>query len=224
MTDTTDFVSDYCERLNDSFWAEPVNALTNLAFIVVALLLARQLSRQRESTAQLFDIILLIILLFAIGAGSFLWHTLATPWTEWADILPILAFISLYLISFLFRVVRLKAYQVIFWFILYHVFNSGLQSLLPPDTLNGSIFYLPTLAALIFITLYSHHIQHPSASYLSKASLYFVFAIIFRTIDFAVCPIWPLGTHFLWHILNAYVLYILTTALIETIRLNTRHA
>ena len=26
----------YCERLDSSFWAEPINALTNVAFIIAA--------------------------------------------------------------------------------------------------------------------------------------------------------------------------------------------
>ena len=31
-------------------------------------------------------------------------------------------------------------------------------------------------------------------------------SLIFRTIDEAVCGAFPLGTHFLWHILNAVLL------------------
>jgi len=30
---------DYCERIGDGFWAEPVNALTNTAIVLAALLL-----------------------------------------------------------------------------------------------------------------------------------------------------------------------------------------
>jgi hypothetical protein len=41
-------------------------------------------------------------------------------------------------------------------------------------------------------------------------------SLIFRSIDMAVCPELPLGTHFLWHLLNAVVLYLLLrAALIE---------
>ena len=37
----------------------------------------------------------------------------------------------------------------------------------------------------------------------------FLLSLTFRTLDRAVCPVWPLGTHALWHILNAGVLYAL---------------
>lgn len=165
-----------------------------------------------------FDIVLLIGLLFAIGIGSFLWHTLAAPWTEWADVIPILLFISLYLLSFLFRVARLNALQILGWFVLYHLFNSGLQSFLPADTLNGSIFYLPTLMVLILIGIYTRRSLHPSANRLLMAGILFAVSIVFRTLDLTLCPFWATGTHFIWHIINAYVLYTLSMALIVTLQ------
>jgi hypothetical protein len=33
--------------------------------------------------------------------------------------------------------------------------------------------------------------------------------LVFRTIDRAVCSSVPIGTHFIWHLLNAVVLYVL---------------
>ena len=35
MPTETETIDIYCERLDPSFWAEPINALTNLAFIAV---------------------------------------------------------------------------------------------------------------------------------------------------------------------------------------------
>lgn len=222
MNESAGSIFDYCERQSDGFWAEPVNAITNLAFIIAALLLIRQLARLHIPPLKALDIVLLNVLLVAIGVGSFLWHSLARPWTEWADVIPILLFISLYLLSFLFRVVGLNIVWVLFWFALYHVFNSGLQAYLPADTLNGSIFYLPTLLVLILIGLYSRHIQHPSANRLLLAGILFVISILFRTIDMTFCSVWPVGTHFIWHIINAFVLYTLTMGLVVAIRLDKR--
>jgi hypothetical protein len=34
-------------------------------------------------------------------------------------------------------------------------------------------------------------------------------SLTFRTIDIAVCDAFTLGTHFVWHMLNAVVIYIL---------------
>jgi hypothetical protein len=33
--------------------------------------------------------------------------------------------------------------------------------------------------------------------------------------DQAICAAWPLGAHFIWHVLNAAVLFILTAAAIR---------
>ena len=35
--DLTRAIDIYCERIDTAFWAEPVNAVTNLAFILAAL-------------------------------------------------------------------------------------------------------------------------------------------------------------------------------------------
>jgi hypothetical protein len=35
---------------------------------------------------------------------------------------------------------------------------------------------------------------------------------MFRTIDNAVCDVVPIGTHFIWHCLNATLLYVLLRA------------
>jgi hypothetical protein len=214
MTGAIYMVFHYCERLSTNFWAEPVNAISNLAFFIAAGLLLARLIRARIRLHKAIDIIVLLGLLCSIGLGSFLWHTLATAWTEWADIVPILVFISLYLLSFLVRIARFKSQRVFTVFLLYHVFNISLLMWLSPQTLNGSMFYLPTLVTLMLMGMYSKRIRHPSANHLLLAGVMFTLSIVIRTFDFALCPIWPVGTHFIWHILNACVLYILTLALL----------
>ena len=82
-------VDIYCERTSAAFWAEPVNALTNLAVlgpVVWAVSTARRLGERDPA------VWVLIGLGAAIGAGSFLFHTVATRWTEVADTLPIWSF------------------------------------------------------------------------------------------------------------------------------------
>jgi hypothetical protein len=40
-------------------------------------------------------------------------------------------------------------------------------------------------------------------------------SLVFRTVDEAVCTAIPIGTHFLWHVCNAIMLYLLLAALIR---------
>ncbi|CAN0604740.1 unnamed protein product, partial [Ectocarpus sp. 12 AP-2014] len=60
-----DFIDAYCERMDAGFWAEPVNALTNAAFLIAAYLLYRQLRGTDDRAA-----LALTGLVAAIGIGS----------------------------------------------------------------------------------------------------------------------------------------------------------
>src|SRR5690606_32245750 len=73
-----------------------LNAITNGAFILAALLAAIALWRQRPPKPPL-GIIILIALVFTIGIGSFLFHTFATFWAAQADVIPIGIFMLAYL-------------------------------------------------------------------------------------------------------------------------------
>ncbi len=40
------------------------------------------------------------------------------------------------------------------------------------------------------------------------ATILFAVALTARTVDEWLCPWWPMGTHFLWHLLNGGVIYL----------------
>jgi hypothetical protein len=80
----------YCERLTPSFWAEPVNAVSNLAFLLAAIA-AFDLWRRAGKGDR--AILALIAVIAAVGFGSFAFHTLATRGAMWLDVIPIGLFI-----------------------------------------------------------------------------------------------------------------------------------
>ena len=86
--DWTQQVDGYCERLDPGLWAEPLNAVTNLAFLIAAFAAWRLVRHDGLPLAKL-----LVLILTLIGIGSGLFHTFATIWASLADTLPILAFI-----------------------------------------------------------------------------------------------------------------------------------
>ena len=90
--DWSESIDAYCERLGPEAWAEPVNALTNLAFILAALWTWPRVRGMATGRV-------LAGVLFVIGVGSGLFHTLATAWASMADTLPILAFILVYIFA-----------------------------------------------------------------------------------------------------------------------------
>jgi hypothetical protein len=94
-------VDGYCERTGPELWAEPLNAWTNVAFAVAAVLGVRALVRLRGRAPA--DLVVLVVLLAAIAVGSFAFHTLATPAAALADTLPIAGFALLYSVVFVHR-------------------------------------------------------------------------------------------------------------------------
>lgn len=200
---------EYCERSLDALWAEPVNALTNLAFIVAGFALLR-LALRRPASSMAWEVVVLIFLVFSIGVGSFLWHTLATPWSAMTDVVPITLYINIFLVSYLVRVARTRLVTGTLLFLAFHGANVGVQAALPAGFLNGSVFYLPAWLALVVMTIHAHTLARERAAPLVAATLLFTLSLVFRSIDHAICGAFPVGTHFLWHLLNGAVLYFAT--------------
>jgi hypothetical protein len=139
--------------------------------------------------------------------GSFVFHTVATRGAILADVIPIAIFIYGYLLLALTRFLHLRVVAAAAAVVVFAVCAQGLSALAPPRLLNGSIGYLPALAALIVVTLATG--EQGTRRSLGLAALLFAISLGFRTADMAICPDFPLGSHFVWHVLNAVVLYVL---------------
>lgn len=202
----------YCERIDASFWSEPLNALTNLAFLVTALLIARRARRDHGKLGR--DAAVLAGLAALVGAGSFLFHTFATVWGRWLDLVFIAAFVYVLLALCLVRVAGLGWRGVLAGLVVYAVLERGVLAALPAGMLGGSVLYLPPVLALAAAAGYARHLGQAAAPRLAAAVGVFVVAIAVRTLDLPLCRAWPTGTHFLWHLLTAWVLYLAATAVL----------
>ncbi len=205
-------VRAYCERGDAGFWAEPVNALSNAAFLVAAGLAAR---RARGDG----PVLALAAVVFVVGIGSFLFHTLANRWSMLADVIPIAVFIYGYFALAMARFFGLRPLAATTVTLTFAAFNLGLSPALDALTgrsvaglTNGSIDYVPAVLALLGVGLaLLRRAPETARSILATAGL-FLLSLAFRTADLASCASLPLGTHFLWHGLNAVVLYRLLIA------------
>lgn len=199
----------YCERVGPGLWGEPANVLSNVAYLVAAWAVWRLAERERVAGAAAW---LLISLALAIGVGSALFHLFATLWARVLDEVPILVFQLSFLWLYCRRVLRLAlspSAGVLGGLILASIGARQFSAFL-----NGSLTYAPTL--LLTVALGVNHFRarrRDSASLISGAFL-FAAAVFVRTIDNAVCPAFPTGTHFLWHILAAAVLYLFARGLL----------
>jgi len=197
-----DPVDAYCERTGPDYWSEPVNALTNLAFILAALIMAGRLRGPGMAMGRV-----LAGVLFVIGVGSWLFHTHANRLTGLLDVLPILVFILLYVFAATrdFLGARpLVAALVTAGFLPYAALTVPLFSMVPG--LGSSAGYAPVPLLILLYALLLRHRLPRVARGLAVGAGVLILSLTFRTLDQASCAILPMGTHFLWHILNAVML------------------
>jgi hypothetical protein len=207
----SEYAGRYCERVGPGFWDEPWNALSNVAFILAALAAFALWRRQQERD---YPVLLLILVGFSVGIGSFLFHTHTTHWTWLADVVPIAIFIGGYLLLTLYRFFGFSLPVSIGLLAAYEALTVGILRLVPPTFLNRATGYLLALAALIVTGAPLYFRKRSAGRALLLAAVLFAFSLFFRTIDLAVCRAVPAGTHFLWHVFNALVIYVLLRAAI----------
>lgn len=205
-------VNNYCERTDPGYWSEPVNAITNAAFILAAIWGWRLASAAGDTGGRV-----LAAILAAIGVGSYLFHTHAQLWSLYADVIPIQIFILVYV-----YLATVRFFGVPWWggllavvaFIPYTVVVSrGLGALVGP--LNGSIGYVPVPILIAGYALALRDRRPEAAQGLAIGAAILVVSLVFRTLDAGICAAFPLGTHFLWHLLNAVMLGWMIAVIVE---------
>lgn len=224
----------YCERTGPGLWAEPLNVLTNLAFLLVAWLAWRSLQGRvgpGNAFAPYWDMVLLTGLLLLIGLTSGVWHLTAASAWGMADTLSIAAFVHLYLYVVLRRPMALPVHLSLLGVGVFFGLNVLLSVLIPRDALNGSVAYLPAWLALAWLVWVQrrqpvedapgwapYQATYPGSERECGAGgtlVLFSVALLLRTLDQDLCGAWVWGTHFLWHLINAWVLWRLMQMLIN---------
>jgi len=210
-------IDAYCERLGSGFWAEPVNALTNIAFLIAAVAAAVLLAQRRRADPAAA---LLVALTVAIGIGSFLFHTIATVWSSLADVIPIAIFILAYFFVAMRRFLAVPPLGAVVLTAAYEAASLAFprlwRGLVPAgsDPLGSSVGYVPALLAMLVVGGLLLMRDAATGRRLLAAGGVFAVSLALRSVDLAICTAVPLGSHFLWHILNAVVLYLLMRATI----------
>ena len=206
--DWTAPIDFYCERLAPGLWAEPLNAISNLAFIAAAAYGLAALRRSGRSDPFAAGLVLLVAV---IGVGSLLFHIFANGWSVIADVAPITLFIYLYLAMALRRFFALSWPIVVALLAAFFALNWGVEAALSP-LIAGSAGYVPALAAMLGLGALLAARRHPAGRYLLLAGSVFLVSLTLRTLDLPLCAALPFGTHWLWHLLNALTLALLLRA------------
>jgi len=193
-------IDGYCERIDASFWSEPLNAVTNAVFLMAAIWVLRREELNNKARALAF-------LLGMIGIASFLFHSVATAWAGALDVLFILLFTLLYIFVATEDFLGLPRRSALVVTLGYFPFSVVVDWLtLPLSVLGSTRIYIPIL---ILITLYSL-ILYKKFPYLSRGlamgALLLTISMFARSVDLLLCETIPTGTHFLWHVINAIML------------------
>ncbi|MGW3995371.1 hypothetical protein ACWEF6_17935 [Amycolatopsis sp. NPDC004772] len=195
----TDYVDGYCERLAPGLWGEPLNSLSNLAFLVAAVLVWRLAAGNRTGRV-------LAGLIGLVFVASSVFHVLATRWAGAADSGAILVFVLVYAVVFVRE----------FWSTRWAwVAAPAFLVLTAATALLGGGLYLSALIGLGVFAVVLAFQRDTAWPQFAVAGAIFALSLSLRTLDRDVCDYVPAGTHFLWHLLNGLVLYLVSRAIIR---------
>ncbi|NUB46064.1 hypothetical protein GEU84_016825 [Fertoebacter nigrum] len=193
-------VDGYCERMGPAYWAEPVNAVTNLAFLLAALVMWPRVRGLPLGRA-------MVVVLAAIGVGSYLFHTHANRLTGILDVTPILGFILLYVFAASRDMLGMKPWQAgvaVVAFIPYSAALVPLFGLIPG--IGSSAGYAPVPLLILIYAALLRASAPATARGLALGAGVLMVSLTLRTLDGPWCDALPVGTHFLWHVLNGVML------------------
>ena len=192
----------YCERIAPGLLGEPLNALSNVAFLIGA-----GIAIQRAHGARRRDPALLVLAFMAasVGVGSILFHTFANRWSLYADMIPIALFIYSFFFIAAKRLLQLSNVSAGLATVALVVLTPILETLFRP-LLGASAAYAPGLVVTLGVAAAAAASGKGFHPLLVAAGAAFSIALVFRILDLPACGALPTGTHFLWHIFNAVAL------------------
>lgn len=207
----------YCEKTIFETFFEPANSLSNLGFFVSSFCIYHFLTRSQKS---LFHRYYFAIVVLCIAIGSFLWHFYPTKLTVILDSVPIFIFMLSFLIFYSSEIAktRFHSYWMIGFFFVFVPSFSYLANLFVQtffQTKISSMGYASVITYFLVLQIYNSFHKKTEISKAILISALFGCSIFFRAIDVPICQQFPLGTHFIWHILNSITLFLMVKLLYQ---------
>jgi len=208
-------LTSYCERLTGTrVFYEPLNTWSNVAFLIAGLFMILETKNWSLSK------VLLTFFTFVTGLGSALLHVYGEPWGRWLDVFPLVSWIIVFIGAF-YSALALGPWIVLSIYALFFAINFGFLTYVDHSLVANSNYYFGTLL-LSAIATYQVWVKGSVATKkFVGATVLFIASLTLRALDLPLCKSFPLGTHFMWHIFNAVVMYLLYIGLLD---LKTEHA
>src|SRR5215218_5630882 len=144
-----DMMDAYCERVGMGLLAEPLNAVSNVSFLLAAW--AAWVLATRTGTLST-GVRVLIAIAASVGIGSILWHTYPTMLTLILDSVPILIFIIWFIWLYTQNVIGMRplfAVTCAAAFVLGTFFFIQFA-----DVLHGALVYTPGLIVTLMLGVF----------------------------------------------------------------------
>ncbi len=188
----------FCERVDLSYGAEPLNSLTSGMFLVAAYVMWR---RTRGHGLPLADTLICILAL--IGVGSFLFHTSATRWAMALDVASVWLFLFVYLFAANRDFLGWHGAGAFVGTVAFIPFASALMPLLDaiPFLRISSLYWTVPLLIGMYAPFAGRKDPRTARGLLWGAGL-LCLSITLLSLDEIVCPVLPFGTHVWWHLLT----------------------
>ena len=228
---------EYCEKSVTAVIAQPANTASAFLMLVVGTL-GYRLWRQRGNGDR--GNLLLIAAVFLVGVGSILFHAMPNPLTLFADLVPILVFIVGAFVLILNRLLGQTFLQTGLHICGFLIAVLMVTLMFTPRALgNGAWFVVPLLTLYVLggtlvlrarlAMSENRHLVGRQAERLDRevfpqlkmgyallqCGLVLAIGILVRAYDVSLCGRFPLGLHFVWHIVVAGAVYILLLACIR---------
>jgi hypothetical protein len=185
-----------------------MNAWSNGAFLIAAIAGWRLLSLSPNAKAHR-TIRALTLLAALAGIGGYLFHRSDAPYAKWGETVPILAFMLLYVWLLLRRFFHWNFVIAIPVLALYAAAVYWLETRAPGSAPFGRAMNLPTLV-LFLLAAIGFLLRLREAFWPMLWALVLLLASsVASTAGAQICPLLGLGTHVIWHLLDALLLYLL---------------
>lgn len=211
-----EYLDQYCERTAQGLLNEPLNAVTNVAFVVAVILVLKYAKSRDEKIGGSTGLLLFLLVLIAFGSLAF--HTFANRWSEIADVAAIALFLHFYTAVFIRHAVGWKWRIAWIGIPLFFVANQLLTPVWEKVTFLGQSWpggYMAAWSCLVLMMLYAFIKHVEGRGRLLLATVTFIASVWFRQNDLPYCESWSHGLHFMWHILNAVVLGLIASAAVS---------
>ena len=201
-------VDDYCQLTGPGLDGELMNALSNGAFLIAAIAGWRLLSVYPHAKAHR-TIRALTLLAALAGIGGYLFHRSDAAWARLGETVPILAFMLLYVWLLLRRFFHWNFLVAIPVLALYAAAIYWFETQTPGQAPFGRAMNLPTLVLFLLSAIgFLMRLREAFWPMLWALAVLLASSAVGMA-DAPICPQLGLGSHVIWHLLDALLLYLL---------------